>query len=85
MAKKRKDDIDVLMEIRDKVIRIDTHLSDMNGKIMKHDEMLTQDFPAKCLEYTMEISKLKTQMKAVMFVSGALTIAIITHAFTMVR
>jgi len=83
MAKKTNNSNDVLMEIRDKVIRIETHLSDMNGKVKNHDDFLRLSCPSKQIEMTEAMTKLNTQMKGVMFVSGALTIAIITHALTM--
>ena len=77
--------IKLLTDIRDKVIRIETHLKDMNGKVIRNEDFLRNICPATHNELTEAMSKLKTQMNGVIFVSSALTIAIITYIITLLK
>ena len=44
MVKKNEE---ILFEIRDRVVAIETHLKDMNGKLIKHDSFLTEKCPER--------------------------------------
>ena len=38
---------EMLMDIRERLVKIETHLEDMNGKLIKHEKFIAEDCPLK--------------------------------------
>jgi len=51
---------ELLMDIQVKVGKIETHLSDMNGKLIRHEEFILKECPLQREKFYTKINELKT-------------------------
>lgn len=69
---KRIDNNELLMDIRERTVAIETHLKDMNGRLSKHDTFLSETCPQKHTELDRKVTKVMTIMGIVMIVVVAI-------------
>jgi len=50
---------EILMDIRERLAKIEQHLKDMNGRLLKHDNILFVDCPAKHSTLNKDITQIK--------------------------
>ena len=55
-------DRDMLMDIRERLVAIETHLRDMNGKLIRHDKVLVEDCPGKHVKITEELQCIRADL-----------------------
>lgn len=56
---------EILVDIRERIVRIETHLADMNGKLLKHDTFVYDSFPCYQKELDTRIDKLNKDITIV--------------------
>lgn len=54
---------ELLMDIRERVVAIETHLKDMNGKLIKHENILNETCPMRHSKIDENIANLKSDMR----------------------
>ena len=68
----------LLQSIHEKVIRIETHLSDINGKVNRNETFLRVECPRHISNFQEFAAKVSVYMKIISFIGGALFISIVT-------
>ena len=55
-------DADILIDIRERLVAIETHLKDMNGRLIRHDKFITEKCPKQHINLNSEISEIKENL-----------------------
>lgn len=53
---------ELLMDIRERLVAIETHLKDMNGKLVRHDKVLSEDCPLRHVKLGDDLENIRTTL-----------------------
>ena len=71
----------ILMDIKERLVRIETHLGDMNGKLVKHDSFLSKDCPNRHIGLVKQVTRITTIMSGITITAVAILNYVIIKYF----